>query len=224
MRTFQCFLFVLKRSYICYYITCMTVPLKSQIFLKLDSQLCGSNYTIPSQNFRFFGLVVSQKDFLVKKIPSQSKNPLRSYTLTVAFNVPSRESFISLWLLIKYDNISNRHCIHKKTLMVGICRSYARSGLRYVYLPAYFTNFFISSIFFRGLLGTGSECYFFFKPRGIFRINQTSKMELFVKIVNSYKSLLIFIKSSVLFIWLGSECNAEDMKGYCRSIDWFQPG
>ena len=28
MRKFQCLLFVLKRSYICYYITCMTVPLK----------------------------------------------------------------------------------------------------------------------------------------------------------------------------------------------------
>ena len=27
MRKFQCLLFVLKRSYICYYIICMTVPL-----------------------------------------------------------------------------------------------------------------------------------------------------------------------------------------------------
>ena len=28
MRKFQCLLFVLKRSYICYYVICMTVPLK----------------------------------------------------------------------------------------------------------------------------------------------------------------------------------------------------
>ena len=28
MRKFQCLLFVLKRSYICYYIICMTVPLE----------------------------------------------------------------------------------------------------------------------------------------------------------------------------------------------------
>ena len=32
MRNFQCFLFVLKRSYICYYIICMTLPLSR--FLK----------------------------------------------------------------------------------------------------------------------------------------------------------------------------------------------
>ena len=30
MRKFQCLLFVLKRSYICYYIICMTVPLRSE--------------------------------------------------------------------------------------------------------------------------------------------------------------------------------------------------
>ena len=30
MRKFQCLLFVLKRSYICYYIICMTVPLSKQ--------------------------------------------------------------------------------------------------------------------------------------------------------------------------------------------------
>ena len=30
MRKSQCLLFVLKRSYICYYIICMTVPLTSQ--------------------------------------------------------------------------------------------------------------------------------------------------------------------------------------------------
>ena len=29
MRKFQCLLFVLKRSYICYYIICMTVPLRT---------------------------------------------------------------------------------------------------------------------------------------------------------------------------------------------------
>ena len=30
MRKFQCSLFVLKRSYICYYIICMTVPLSKE--------------------------------------------------------------------------------------------------------------------------------------------------------------------------------------------------
>ena len=34
MRKFQCLLFVLKRSYICYYIICMTVPLSFKCLLK----------------------------------------------------------------------------------------------------------------------------------------------------------------------------------------------
>ena len=35
MRKFQCLLFVLKRFYICYYIICMTVPLK-HFFVDFD--------------------------------------------------------------------------------------------------------------------------------------------------------------------------------------------
>ena len=31
MQKFQCLLFMLKRSYICYYIICMTVPLISKV-------------------------------------------------------------------------------------------------------------------------------------------------------------------------------------------------
>ena len=34
MRKFQCLLFVLKQSYICYYIICMTVPLNLLSFGK----------------------------------------------------------------------------------------------------------------------------------------------------------------------------------------------
>ena len=36
MRKFQCSLFVLKRSYICYYLICMTVPLIKNLANKKD--------------------------------------------------------------------------------------------------------------------------------------------------------------------------------------------
>ena len=35
MQTFQCLLFVLKRSYICYYIICMTVSLMARVSLHI---------------------------------------------------------------------------------------------------------------------------------------------------------------------------------------------
>ena len=40
--------------------------------------------------------------------------------------------------------------------------------------------------------------------------NQTSKMELLVKLINGFQPLTNFAESSVLHIWLGSEC-ASDM-------------
>ena len=43
MQKFQYFLFVLKLSYICYYIICMTVPLK--LYWTIEISLCGvSNF------------------------------------------------------------------------------------------------------------------------------------------------------------------------------------
>ena len=33
-----------------------------------------------------------------------------------------------------------------------------------------------------------------------------SKMERFAKMVNGWKPLTIFAKSSILYVWLGSEC------------------
>ena len=36
-------------------------------------------------------------------------------------------------------------------------------------------------------------------------INETSKMELFVEIVDDWKLLTIFAKFSILHVWLGSE-------------------
>ena len=45
MRYFQCLLFVLKRSYICYYIICMTVPLKQNFPLKFSlEKLCCAEF------------------------------------------------------------------------------------------------------------------------------------------------------------------------------------
>ena len=39
MRKFQCLLFVLKRSYICYYMICMTVPLiKSSVIFMISTK------------------------------------------------------------------------------------------------------------------------------------------------------------------------------------------
>ena len=40
---------------------------------------------------------------------------------------------------------------------------------------------------------------------GCLEPSQTSKMKLFLKIVNSFLSLTIFTKSSILYIWLSSE-------------------
>ena len=38
MQKFQCLLFVLKRSYMCYYIICITVPLLKKIRLILEEK------------------------------------------------------------------------------------------------------------------------------------------------------------------------------------------
>ena len=48
-------------------------------------------------------------------------------------------------------------------------------------------------------------------------------MELFLKIVNSYKPLMILVKRSILDVWPGSEYSTEAIKDYCSSIDWLQP-
>ena len=41
--------------------------------------------------------------------------------------------------------------------------------------------------------------------------SQTSKMELFAKIVNGWKPLFIFTKGSILDLWLGSEYTSEQI-------------
>ena len=43
MRKFKCLLFVLKRSYIYYYVICMTVPLKNRQLLTLQKLETYSN-------------------------------------------------------------------------------------------------------------------------------------------------------------------------------------
>ena len=43
MRIFQCLLFVLKRSYICYYIICMTVPLNKNNVIDCSAFLSDSS-------------------------------------------------------------------------------------------------------------------------------------------------------------------------------------
>ena len=45
--------------------------------------------------------------------------------------------------------------------------------------------------------------------RDVFRTSRTSKMELFVEIVNDFQPLTIFAKSSILNVRLGSEYTSE---------------
>ena len=54
MRKFQCSSFVLKRSYICYYLICMTVPLIKNLANKKDF------------------LAANKKDFLAALFPPNS--------------------------------------------------------------------------------------------------------------------------------------------------------
>ena len=44
--------------------------------------------------------------------------------------------------------------------------------------------------------------------------SQTSKMELFTKVVNDLKPLSIFAKSVILDVWLGYEYASENHLGY----------
>ena len=46
MRKFQCLLFVLKQSYICYYIICMTVPLNEQKMIFLTEGMYSHGDTV----------------------------------------------------------------------------------------------------------------------------------------------------------------------------------
>ena len=50
MRKFQCLLFVLKRSYICYYIICMTVHFKKLVLISKETEgvlkIAGSDTVI----------------------------------------------------------------------------------------------------------------------------------------------------------------------------------
>ena len=71
--TYHNFLFVLKRSYICYYIICMTVPLSNEnCLIYLDGQ--GRNYT-ESRSSCFFPPKVSlRKCFYVSNYGNCSSN------------------------------------------------------------------------------------------------------------------------------------------------------
>ena len=40
-------------------------------------------------------------------------------------------------------------------------------------------------------------------------LTQTSKLELFGKIVKRFQSTAIFAKSSILDVWVGSKCTSE---------------
>ena len=42
--------------------------------------------------------------------------------------------------------------------------------------------------------------------------SQTAKMELFGKIVDSFQPSTIFVKNSILDIWLGSKCASEKLR------------
>ena len=54
MRKFQCLLSVLKQSYICYYVFCMTVPLKSKSpFFPLNKNIQTLINAIPNRKWKF---------------------------------------------------------------------------------------------------------------------------------------------------------------------------
>ena len=47
---------------------------------------------------------------------------------------------------------------------------------------------------------------------------QTSKVELFAKMVNGEKLLTVFVKSSILAVWQGSEYAFDDFREYIIDI------
>ena len=49
MRKFQCLLFLLKQSYICYYIICMTVPLIQIIYKGFENKILEDNIEMMEQ-------------------------------------------------------------------------------------------------------------------------------------------------------------------------------
>ena len=54
-------------------------------------------------------------------------------------------------------------------------------------------------------IGHKLEAYMRGKPETYSQPSQTSKMEVFIKIVNGFQPFTVFIKSSILDIWLGYE-------------------
>ena len=79
MQKFQCLLFVLKRSYICYYVICMTVPLspfkslrKFIIYLEKDSK--SLKCIIVSQNLHVFIHSNSNSNFEAQRAMSIFQN------------------------------------------------------------------------------------------------------------------------------------------------------
>ena len=73
MRKFQCLLFVLKRSYICYYIICTGVPLRHW----LRTPFCEKKLK------KFYQHDVEKK----KKGSKACKTPLKSLTIKLVYHV-----------------------------------------------------------------------------------------------------------------------------------------
>ena len=79
-------------------------------------------------------------------------------------------------------------------------------------------NFFffwqcLQKILFEALRGDQKKWIFIFcwvSPGTQSEPRQTSKMELFAKI-NGWKSLTIFAKNAILYVWLGSKYTSEDL-------------
>ena len=104
MRKFQCLLFVLKRSYICYYIICMTVPLRS------EQRPCKSVKILTSEQIACAVILYFGQVFVFCR--SVNKNVLewfqlvisKIYALTRSTNLLSRNHSILCFFFFFHDH------------------------------------------------------------------------------------------------------------------------
>ena len=84
MRKFQCLSFVLKRSYICYYVICMTVPLSNN-FVNGISEVINLDADVQERNFKddLTAKTYDECNITLKTIRSDNVNKLTFAHLNV---------------------------------------------------------------------------------------------------------------------------------------------
>ena len=112
MRKFQQWLFVLKRSYICYYVICMTAPLKSQ-----PSKLFLTNHFPPKKYLRKNQLLQKSKKVSVLHKELAALRSITQQLLVIKTTVIETPIDISLSEANKFRDEIAHHKLFLKTRM-----------------------------------------------------------------------------------------------------------